>query len=127
MDLVHSAYRGSTHRRAVAVFGERADQEVRVVVPFARPSNELVGRSQYLGDRWYGERPEEGEFGGTCRVERELEARIQVNNPLGVVHRVESQDLAQVRTPAHLANPNRDPGHNELGSSAESFSSPRIR
>jgi hypothetical protein len=89
----------------VAVLREGADEQVGVVVALARALDELAGRVEQLGDRRHGERAEEGELEGAGEVDGELEAGVQVDDPLCVVHGIEPPDLAQVARLAHRVPP----------------------
>ena len=59
VDLVHAADRRPPDGRVVAVLGERADQEIGVVVALDRAIGELARRREQLGDAQHGRGAEE--------------------------------------------------------------------
>src|SRR5205085_2249665 len=75
----------------VTMLEHRADQDVGVVVAFLRPPAELARRVEQPCDRRDGVGAEEGELERPRRVERELVADVQVDDPLVVARRVEPQ------------------------------------
>ena len=75
VDLVHAPDRRPPDGRVVAVLGERADQEIGVVVALGRAVGELARRREQLGDARHGKGAEERQLKRACGVERELVGR----------------------------------------------------
>jgi hypothetical protein len=101
VDLVHAADRRPHDGRVVAVLGERADQEIGVVVALERAVGELARRREQLGDARHGKGAEERRLKRARGVERELVAGVEVDDAKMVAHRIEATDLGEVRRLAH--------------------------
>jgi hypothetical protein len=101
VDLVHAADRRPPDGRVVAVLGERADQEIGVVVALERAVGELARRREQLGDARHGKGAEERQLERARGVERELLAGVEVDDAHMVAHLIEATDLGEVRRLAH--------------------------
>jgi hypothetical protein len=86
VDLVHAADRRPPDGRVVAVLGERADQEIGVVVALERAVGELARRREQLGDARHGKGAEERRLERARGVERELVAGVEVDDANMVAH-----------------------------------------
>jgi len=83
VDLVHAADRRPPDGRVVAVLGERADQEIGVVVALGRAVGELARRREQLGDARQGKGAGERQLERARGVERELVAGVEVDDAHG--------------------------------------------
>src|SRR5439155_14408744 len=95
VDLVHPPDRALAEVALVAELRERRNQQLRVVVALLRPLGELAGRVEQRRDRRHRERAIERELERALRVPGELEARVEVDDPLRVALGVEPFDLTQ--------------------------------
>jgi hypothetical protein len=78
VDLVHAADRRPPDGRVVAVLGERADQEIGVVVALEHAVGELARRREQLGDARHGKGAEERQLErarGVAGSRRRISAR----------------------------------------------------
>jgi hypothetical protein len=71
------------------------EQELGVGVPSLRAARELAGGVEEAADRRHGVAAEEGELRRDHAVERELEADVEVDDPLMVALGVEPPDLRE--------------------------------
>ena len=92
VDLVHAADRRPPDGRVVAVLGERADQEIGVVVALDRAIGELARRREQLGDARHGKGAEERQLERARGVERELVAGVEVDDAHMVAHLIDAAD-----------------------------------
>jgi hypothetical protein len=100
VDLVHAADRRPPDGRVVAVLGERADQEIGVVVALERAVGELARRREQLGDARHGKGVGERQLERAwCRTGTVV--GVEVDDAHVVAHRIEATDLGEVRRLAH--------------------------
>jgi hypothetical protein len=101
VDPVHLTDRPLAGLGVVAGLDDRGQDQVGVVVALLRRAAELARLVEERRDRRHRERPEQRQLERPRRVPRELEARVQVDDPRVVGDGVEPANLAEIRRVTH--------------------------